>query len=117
MSSTIAHRTAKSQRLLPEKSGGQLHADVRKPESEDAMAEIGGCLDFARRAVGWSLKELAAALHRDERQVKRWMDGAETTNLAAVFAVTLLRAPFVIALARLAGECEEETTLRFKRRA
>lgn len=117
MKASLPHSSSKAQRLLPEKADQMLRADVRKPESDDAMQEIGGCLDFARRAVGWSLKELAAAVKRDERQVQRWMDGKENTNIAAVFAVAGLRAPFVIALARLAGECEEETTLRFKRRA
>lgn len=99
--------------VLPEKANRPCKATLRKPESDDAMAEIGECLDFARRSVGWSLKELAAALNRDERQIQRWCDGKENTNIAAVFAVAVLQQPFVIALAKLA-ECEIETTVRIK---
>jgi hypothetical protein len=114
---SIKHAESPRPRVLPEKAGRMLRADVRKAESDDSMAEIGEVLDFARRMAGFSLKELAGALGRDERQVQRWIDGKENTNIAAVFAVPELRKPFVIALARLTGDCEEETTLRFVRRA
>lgn len=90
---------------------------LRKADSDDAMKEIGECVDFARRQAGWALKELAGALGRDERQVQRWMDGKENTNIAAVFAVETLRQPFVIALARLSQEFDEEPlTLKARRR-
>lgn len=113
MASSVADPSVARHRVLPEKAGAPLRAPLRKPESDDAMAEIGGCLDEAKRAAGLTLKELAAALHRDERQVQRWIDGKENTNIAAVFAVAALRKPFVVALSKLAG-CEVETTVRIK---
>lgn len=113
MNSSVADRSPSRHRVLPEKAAKPLHAHLRKSESDDAMLEIGACLDEARRAAGWTLKELAAALNRDERQVQRWMDGKENTNIAAVFAVAVLQKPFVVALAKLAA-CEIETTVRIK---
>lgn len=86
------------------------------------MAEIGACLDFARRSVGWTLDQLASELppppkaeKRDPRQVQRWMDGTEHCQIAVVFKVEALREPFVIALARLSQAFEEEITLRRRR--
>ena len=70
-----------------------------KPESADALAEIGECLDAARRDVGWTLDQLAAELGRDARQVARWIRGDERTQVDVVFAVEPLRRPFVVALA------------------
>jgi len=115
MSDSLRSTPVVRQRVLPEKSGKPLRASLRKAESDDAMAEIGGCLDDARRAVGWSLKELAAALNRDERQVQRWIDGKENANIAAIFLVVELRQPIVIALARLSKCFDEEITLKVRR--
>lgn len=85
-------------------------ADVRKSAS---WADIGNCLEYARHAAGWNLDQLADALQRDPRQVRRWIAGEEQTQIAVVFGVPQLRAPFVIALARLA-ECDVETTVRIR---
>lgn len=99
-------------------------AEVRKTDSPDSLKEFGECLDFARRYVGWTLDELAnklppptGSVRRDPRQVARWIRGEDPTPLAVVFKVEALRLPFVIALARLVDCCEEETTIRFRRRA
>lgn len=94
-----------------------LKASLPKGESADALREIGECLDFARRYVGWTVDQLAGELRRDSKQIGRWIRGEERTQVDTVFAAEPLRVPFVIALARLANECEEETTLRFRRRA
>ena len=85
-----------------------------KGESADALKELGECLDEARRVVGWTVDQLAAELHRDSKQVARWMRGEERTQVDAVFQIAVLRQPFVIALAKLA-ECEIETTVRIRR--
>lgn len=118
--SSLARRSPEAQRVLPEKSGGQLQAHLRKADSEDLWLELGGCLEFARRSVGWTLDQLAAELppakeggKRDPRQVRRWEAGEEMTPLAVVFAVEALRKPFVVALAKLAA-CEIETTVRIR---
>ena len=98
-------------RVIPEKSAGQLKADLRKPENTEFLAEIGACLDAARREVGWTIDQLAAELKREPRQVSRWMRGEERTQVDVVFAVKALREPFVVALAKLAA-MPVETTIR-----
>lgn len=78
-------------------------AEVRKPETVDYQAEIGGCFARARHWLGWSLKEAAAALGKDERQVARWERGEERTQVDVVFSVPELRQPFAAQLAKLSG--------------
>jgi hypothetical protein len=111
-------------RVLPEKATGMAHAVLRKTESEDSWLEIGECVDFARRANGWTIDELAGHMpppkgseRRDPGQVQRWIQGKERPLIDVVFAVKRMRGPLVIALGRLADCCEEETTLRFRRQA
>lgn len=61
------------------------------------------------------LKEFAARLGRDERQVKRWMTGEERIQLDAIYAVADLWSLFVVQLARLPGSrVEIETTMRLR---
>lgn len=90
-------------RELPEKASAMAHAGLRIPENAEYQAEIGACLRRARSWLGWSLKELAGHLKRDERQIARWETGVERTQVDAVFAVPALREPFAVQLARLAG--------------
>ncbi len=123
MRSSVGQSALGPHRVIPEKADAMAKADLRKAESDDFMAEIGACLDFARRMVGWTLDELAGELpapagsdKRDPRQVQRWMEGKERTQLDVVFQVASLRGPFVIALAKLA-DCEVETTVRIRRTA
>lgn len=78
--------------------------------TEEWRARLGQSLERARLLRGWSLKELADAVGRDERQVARWMLGTERPQWDAVFAVESLRGPLVIALAELAGTPIEVTT-------
>ena len=54
----------------------------------------------ARSEARWNLEQLAAALRRDARQVRRWIANEETVQLQVVMTVPELRRPFVIALAR-----------------
>lgn len=91
-------------------------AEIRKADDGDLQAQIGGCLDYARRVVGWNLDQLSHALKRDPRQVARWLRGDDRVQMDVVFGVEELRAPFVVALALLA-RCEVETTIRMRRRA
>ena len=123
MASSIANPTRARHRVIAEIEPEMLRADLRKAESRDLTRELGDCLDFARRYVGWNLDQLASNLpaptgtdKRDPRQVQRWIDGKERCQVDVVFAVEELRGPFVLALARLAECFEEETTLRMKRR-
>jgi hypothetical protein len=116
MSTNLLDRSAARHRVIPEIHPQPAKADLRKPETRAYWAEIGGCLDSARRAAGWNLDELSAELKRDPRQVRRWIAGEEQTQIAVVFAVEALRAPFVVALARIAGTgVEIETVVRVRR--
>ena len=90
-----------------------LRADLPKGEKRQLWPEIGGCLDAARRAAGWTVDQLAGELQRDSKQVARWIRGEERTQVDAVFQVEALRQPFVIALAKLA-ECDVVTTISVK---
>jgi hypothetical protein len=123
MADSLKHAHRSAPRVIPEMHPEMLSANLRKPETDGFAREIGRCLDFARRANGWTLDELATKLpapenaeKRDPRQVQRWIDGKERCQLDVVFAVQQLRGPFVIALAQLA-ECEVVTTISVKRSA
>jgi transcriptional regulator with XRE-family HTH domain len=90
-------------------------ATLKELDTPDYRALIGRCLDRARCLVGWSKKELAAALGKDEGQVCRWMDGKERPHLDALFAVAVLRGPLVIALAEITADVDVVTTITVRR--
>jgi ribosome-binding protein aMBF1 (putative translation factor) len=100
---TVALKTDESLRVISESRKPMAHADLRKPETRDFQAEIGQCLFRARSWVGWNLEQLAAALKRDPRQVRRWEAGEERTQVDVVMGVLELRQPFALQIARLAG--------------
>lgn len=117
MNNSVVSKATNGHRVIPEIDRPMLKADLRKAESDDSLKELGECLDFARRSARWTLDQLAANMppppgseKRDPRQVQRWIDGKERTQVDTVFAVPELRQPFVIALAKLA-ECDVETTV------
>lgn len=87
---------------LPDTTATMLKADLRKPELSDWRVDVGHAIERMRLLAGLSLKELAAAIARDERQVARWIAGAERPQFDAIFAVAALRQPLVVALAELA---------------
>lgn len=90
-------------------------ADLRKPEIDCWKEHIGRALERARTLAQLTLKELADAIGRDERQVARWIAGTERPQLDAIFAVPALRGPLVIALAELSGTVEVTTTLTVRK--
>ena len=113
MDGIVPTSPAPSHRVIPEMHPAAAKAHLRK--ADVSAADIGQCLDYARRDVGWTLDQLAGELGRDPRQVRRWIDGTERTQMDVVFGVLSLRPPFVIALASLAGCCELETVIRIRR--
>lgn len=116
MPPSVAPKPSHAPRAIGETKPKMLKADLPKGESADALKEIGECLDFARREVGWTVDRLAMELGKDSKQIARWMRGEERTQIDTVFKVKALRAPFVVALARLAQEdFEEELILRRRR--
>jgi ribosome-binding protein aMBF1 (putative translation factor) len=114
--STAAKQIDGAPRAIGEKRPAMLKADLPKREKRDMWAEIGACLDVARRDLGWTVDQLAGYLERDSKQVGRWLRGEERPQVDAVFNVPVLREPFVIALAKLA-QCAVETVVTIRRRA
>lgn len=117
MPATMSPSPASSLRELPENAGPRAKAGLRKAASDDFRLLVGQCIDQARRTVGWSLKELSAALAHDERQIARWIAGTEHPQLDALFAVAALRAPLVLALAALAEDVTVTTQITIRRSA
>ena len=91
-------------------------ANLRKAETVDFRVVIGRVIARAQSLAGWSLKELAAKVERDPRQVARWLDGSERAQFDVLFAVEELRGPLVIALGELAG-ADVQTTVIVRRSA
>ncbi len=83
---------------------------------EDWRSLLGAAIDQAFRVVGWSRKEAAAALDRDPAQIARWIHGTERPQFDTLFAVEALRAPLVIALARLTEGCDVTTHISISMR-
>lgn len=110
MAATLTAPTSAGHRLLPETTDRIAKADLRKAETDWKQA-LGGVI--ARVQGTWSLKEFAALIGREERQVKRWMTGEERPQFDLLFAVEALQKPLVIELAKLA-HVEIETVIRVR---
>jgi len=92
-----------------------VRADLRKAEADHWRFAIGLAIERTLSLCGWSLKEFAAAVNRDERQCARWITGGERPQFDALFAVERLRQPLIQALAELAGDgVEIETVVRLR---
>lgn len=93
-------------------------ADLRKAETEAHRQEIGRVVERIQKLSGLNLQEFAAAVGRDERQVKRWFTGEERPQFDAIRAVPVLRPLVPIAMAEDAGATVEiETIVRVRRSA
>lgn len=103
--------------LLADVSVKTAKADIRKADTASYYAALGGCIDEVRRVSGLTLKEFAAVIGKDERQVKRQIDGADRPQLEVVFAVERFRGPLLTALARLAADVDVVTEIRIRRSA
>ena len=100
---TIASDPLSRHRELSEIEPRMIRAELRKAESRDFRVETGACLQRAASLLGWSLKELAAKLGRDERQIARWLKGQERVQNDVVLACEELRQPYALQMARAAG--------------
>ena len=116
MHTTMPDRAAACHHLLAETRPRMVKADLRKAETDGWRKQIGAALQRATSLVGWSLKEFAAAVNRDSRQCARWFDGTERPQLDVLFAIEELRQPLVQALAEVAGQNIEVTTVVTMRR-
>ena len=99
----------------------QAKARLRKTEinvAEPWKPLIGAAIKRAVDSLGWSLKEFAAKVRRDERQCKRWFEGVERAQFDALFAVPELQQALVIEIAKLAEHgVEVVTEIRVRRTA
>lgn len=89
-------------------------AVLRKAENNDA----GEAIELAQQLCGWTLKEFAAAAQREERQIKRWIEGKEHPQLDTLFAIKKFRKPLILALAKRAGlGVDVQTTITIREAA
>lgn len=115
MAQSLANVDRLRHRLLSDVHPEMAKADVRKAD-EAWRAGMGTVIRTVRGEL--SLKEFAAAIERDERQVARWEDGKERPHFDAVFVIARFRQDLIVALAALAGTSVElETTIRIRRSA
>ena len=115
---SIAEASPSRHRLLDEVPSPVMAKASSRKLNSDFQAEIGRSITRARMLVGWSKKELAGALDRDEAQISRWEGGKERPQFDALWALQEFRAPLVIALAELAKDgIEISTEIRIKRSA
>jgi hypothetical protein len=116
MPPSLSQQSLPTPLLLTEGRAKTAKASIRKPEGDEFYARIGQCIDEVRNVFGLTLQEFAAVLGKDERQVKRQIEGKERPQIEAVFAVERFQGPLVIALARLAAGCEIDTVVHFKQK-
>jgi transcriptional regulator with XRE-family HTH domain len=88
-----------------------VRADLRKAETDAWRARVGGVIERVRGLRGWTLKEFAAAVDRDERQLRRWTTGEERPQFDAVYAIEELQPLLALAFAELAGQTVKVRTL------
>jgi len=81
-------------------------------EPREWREKVGRAIERAVQGRGWSLKEFAAKVERDERQIARWFSGDERPQFDVLFALPEFQQPLVVALASLAGGVEIETVVR-----
>ena len=94
----------------PETRPKMAKAPLRNAELDAWRLRVGQAIERVQKRSEWSLKEFAAAIGRDERQVARWFTGTEHAQLAAIVAVPKLHRLLIVALAELAEESIEITT-------
>jgi len=117
MGADMAHsmRSADSarHRLLSETPAPSMaKMDLRKAETRDFRLAVGQAIQRAQLSLGWSLKEFAARLGKDERQVARWEAGTERAQFDALFALDDFRWPLIQRLAQLDDHVELVTQIR-----
>jgi DNA-binding transcriptional regulator YiaG len=113
----IMHPTRKDALLRrTDDTARMIKADIRKPEMEPYRQMLGAAIKRARLRSELSLKELAALLSCDERQVARWEDGSERAHWDRLFAIQGYRQQLIVAVAELGGDAVEiETVVRVRK--
>lgn len=91
--------------LLRAENGPSLmaKADLRKAETPDWRVLVGRAVERAQQRRGWSLKEFADAIGRDQRQLARWINGKERPQFDALLAEPTYGPLLVVSLAEIPG--------------
>lgn len=121
MARTLSGDSAVCHRLTSEIGRPKVaKADLRKTENAEASRqEAGRVVARAKERTGLSLKEFAAAVKREERQVARWFDGSERAHLDALISNKAIKRELIVALAESEAEddVDVETVIRIPRKA
>jgi hypothetical protein len=98
----------------PATAGESDRKNLAEPE---LRREFGAVLTRAFALADLSLKDVAFRLgHQDQSAVSRWVNGAEPTPIAKLWALTELRAPLVMALSEQATEIKVSLVAEWQRR-
>lgn len=118
MASTVSNdRTVPLVNRLESVSPVMAKADLKNLEKAERQA-IGRVVQRCFSLAGFTQKEAAALVNRDQAQVARWINGSERAQIDVIYAVPMLRRPLVIAFAEQAGEgVEVITEIRVRRSA
>lgn len=124
MPSTLAPSAVVAHRQRAEIPAPRMaKANLQKLETAGYREAVGRCMSRARKALGWSLQELANAIERETRdtrdisQLGRWESGKERLQTDVLMSVPEFGAQFVIALAALPKNVEIVTEIRVRRSA
>ena len=113
---TVAQPSLPTPLLVSETPKKQAKAALKGLcKSESAFyAQLGSCMAEVQHVFGLTLKEFAAALDKNESQVRRQIEGKERPQIEAVFAVERFQPAMVIALARLASGVDVDTVIHIR---
>ena len=106
--------------LLPEKRGKQAKASlkhVRKAEMAQVWSKWGTAIEYVQCEFRLTLKEFAAELKKDERQVQRWIEAKERPQIETVMAVPRFEPVMLIALAQRTDGVQVDTVIHVRRTA
>ena len=117
MASSLAQPNLPTPLLVSEKPRRQAKAalkGIRKAEKNALWIKDGAAMREVQNAFGLTLKEFAAALGRDERQIERQMQGMERPQVEAVRAIQRFEGPMLVAMARRANGVEVDTVVHIR---
>lgn len=101
----------------PKKQAKATLKTLRKAEKGSQWQKWGVAIKAVQHEFQLSLKEFAAELERDERQVQRWMDAQERPQIETVLAVERFEPVMLIALAKKTSGVEVDTVIHVRRSA
>jgi hypothetical protein len=120
MGSSLPQPSLPTPLLLSEKPRKQAKAtlkDVRKAENTVLWTKWGAAIEDVQCLFRLTLKEFAAELQKDERQVQRWIEAKERPQIETVMSVARFEPPLLIALAQRTSGVSVDTVIHVRRSA